>query len=328
MVHLSKTTGLGRIVTADELGLYKVVLDDTREMILEVLENSPRGMTASELSKEFELKLPTIMSHLKKLERVGAVTSRKRRGKNVNRPVVYYRAAVKVGAFRKASKQVDIAVGQFENDLTDAVLQFLENRSDLVPSFDEPVSLSEWVELLLKKVTASIPEAIFRRPARLAMIPKYRSAALKAAALSLVGEISFQLFEQATELANSRNAKLSEIGTKYGVRLVRDAGDALFVLDVVADLLSKNASKKLAAQVALSQLVDLLPARLRWKDVLQELLPYVVRIGEVLDEKTESSLFEFVDVDDDTDSMISKWKANGRILIEALEQKPVLMSAK
>jgi len=37
----------------------------------------------------------------------------------------------------------------------------------------------------------------------------------------------------------------------------------------------RRASKRLAAQVALSQLVDLLPPRLRWKGALQELLPYM-----------------------------------------------------
>jgi len=55
---------------------------------------------------------------------------------------------------------------------------------------------------------------------------------------------------------------------------------------------------------------------------------YVVRIGEVLDEKTESSLFDLVELDDNTDTMISRWKANGRILMEALAQRPVLVAAK
>ncbi len=55
---------------------------------------------------------------------------------------------------------------------------------------------------------------------------------------------------------------------------------------------------------------------------------YVVRIGEVLDEKTESSLFDLVELDDNTDTMISRWKANGRILMVALAQRPVLVAAK
>src|SRR5712692_9484173 len=100
MDHLSKLPHLSRLVTIDELQLHRVLLDDTRASILEKLASTQVGMTASQLAEEFGLKLPTIMSHLKKLEKVGAVRPQKRRGRRVNRPVTYYRAALKIGAFK------------------------------------------------------------------------------------------------------------------------------------------------------------------------------------------------------------------------------------
>src|SRR5437660_271818 len=128
MNRQSKPTGLTRLVTTDELQLYKVLLDETREDILDHLAGSAKGWTATELSRHYGLRLPTIMSHLKKLEQVGAITRRERPGKHVNRTVVYYRAAVKVGKFRERLGQIDAAVESFGEDLSEAILQFLERH--------------------------------------------------------------------------------------------------------------------------------------------------------------------------------------------------------
>ena len=318
---------LTRLVTPDELQLYKVLLDETRESILDDLAESPKGMTATELARHFDLKLPTIMSHLKKLEQVGAIRKHERKGQHVNRPVVYYRASVRVGGFRERVKQVEAALDHFREDLSEAIFQFLQRRGEVVPALGDPTSLWEWLELLLKKTASSVAEIVVQRPERLIEIPKLQSLAGKVAALGLLNDTMFMVLNELWDLAKKKDHKLADVAKKYGVRKLRDETDALFILDVVEDLLSKNDSKKLRAQVALAQLVDMLPAGLSWKRDLQDILPYVVRAGELLDEKSANSLFEFEVKDQSKSSMISRWRTSARILKEAL-QKPLLLAAK
>jgi DNA-binding transcriptional ArsR family regulator len=327
MSRQTKATELTRLVTTDELQLYKVLLDETREDILAHLSASTKGWTATELSRHYGLRLPTIMSHLKKLERVGAITRRERPGKHVNRTVVYYRAAVKVGRFRERMGQIDAAVGSFEEDLSEAILQFLEHHPQVIPNFNDPSDLWEWLGLLLKRTVSSIPEIVVSKPQRLATISKFQSLATKVAALSLLNDCLGIVLDEAMKLAHNKDSRLADIARKYGVRKMKDETDALFLFDLVEDLMTGNASKKLQAQVALSQLVEILPAGLSWKRDLKDVLPYIVRSGEVLDPRSAGSLLDFEIVDRNIDAMVARWKSSARILREAL-QKPMLVAAK
>ncbi len=323
MSHQSKTAELTRLVTSDELQLYKVLLDETRESILDHLAGSQKGWTASELSKHFELKLPTVMSHLKKLEQVGAIRKHERKGRNVNRPIVYYKASVRVGGFKERLKQVEGALDRFKEDLSEAIFQFLQERGEVVPAFSDPTSLWEWLELLLKRTASSVAEMVVQQPEKLAGSQKLHSLAAKVATLGLLNDCCLMMFDELWDMAGKKDRKLAEISRKYGVRKLKDATDSLFILDVVEDLLSKSDAKRLQAQVTLAQLVDILPSSLSWKKELQDVLPYLVRAGELLDEKSASSLYDFEVSDPSTSSMISRWRRNGRMLKEAL-QKPAI----
>ena len=267
------------------------------------------------------------MSHLKKLEQDGAIRKHERKGQRVNRPVVYYKASVRVGGFRERLKQVEAALDFFREDLSEAIFEFLKRRGEVVPALGDPTSLWEWLELLLKKTASSVAEIVVQRPERLAEIPKLQSLASRVAALGLLNDTTFMILDELWDLAKRKDHRLTEIAKKYGVRKLRDETDALFILDVVEDLLSKNDSKKLQAQVALAQLVDILPGGLSWKRDLQDILPYVVRAGELLDERSANSLFEFEVEDQSKSAMVLRWRTSARILREAL-QKPPLVVAK
>jgi len=314
-------------VTSDELQLYKILLDQTRESILDHLADSQKGWTASELSRHFELKLPTVMSHLKKLEQVGALRKHERKGLNVNRPIVYYKASVRVGGFKERMKQVEGALERFKEDLSEAIFQFLQQRGEVVPAFNDPTSLWEWLELLLKRTASSVAELVVQQPEKLAGSPKLHSLAAKVAALGLLNDCCFMMLEELWHLAEKKDRKLAEIARKYGVRKMKDATDSLFIMDVVEDLLSKSDAKRLQAQVTLSQLVEILPPSLSWKKELQEVLPYLVRAGELLDKKSASSLYDFELTDPSTGSMISRWRRNGRMLKEALPKPAICVIA-
>lgn len=328
MSRRSKTTELTRLVTTDELQLYKVLLDDTRDEILNTLADSQKGLTASELAKGFSLKLPTMMTHLRKLEQVGAIKKNERTGRHVNRGVVYYTPKVRVGKFNKQLDQIETAVTYFEGYLATAVNDFLHKHIDLVPSFKDPADLWEWLALLLKSTASTVPGLVMSEPQRLVAMPKLHMVATRMMALDLLNDILHVLLREAMKLAQSKNPKLAEIARKYGVRNLKQDTDALFLFDLVEDLMIGNDSKRLRAQVVLTELVEILPSSLSWKKDLEEVLPYVVKVGELLDPKSARSLYDFdFDSDESVESRTARWKGSARVLRDAL-QKPVLVAAK
>ena len=272
-----------KLVTERQLELATALMDFSRREIIEILNKRPEGAIASELAKELGLKVSTVMSHLKILEKVGAVEWSKRSGKNVKRPLKYYYSLVRLGTLKEIEEEVEKVQDEFREHVISSTHGFLMENPNLLPDFTNPFAFAKWIDALFSEALFEIGfNTVFIENDVLAEMSEYRKVATLAAKVLLFDGFTYLLWSYIYDLFKKKSDVVRNLAKALGKPDIKSIEDITFVLDATFAFLYRDDSGREEALTEIQKMLEVLPKRKRSR--LQKLLPYFITVKDLPEE--------------------------------------------
>jgi len=280
-----------KIVTDQQIALTIALTDESRREIIDFLNKNPQGVTAGELAKKLDLKIPTVMSHLKILREANAIRAERRSGKKANRPLNHYYSLVNMRTAKEINDIVEKAVDVFNDYLIEATIDFLLKETRLIPYTEDPYALADWLNALYSSVYDDVPtQIVFGNAEYLMKSPIYEKLVETIAKCVIFNDFMFLLHSFVSDLYEESPDTVRQVARHFGQSKIKSEKDIIFVFDVIDSILSGSEATARRAIHNLREVINLLP--LQRKEKLLKLLPFILRIREV-PESIKSKIFTF-----------------------------------
>jgi DNA-binding transcriptional ArsR family regulator len=300
-----------KIITDQQIALTIALTDPSRREIIDFLNKNPRGVTTTELAKELDLKIPTVMSHLRMLREVNAIRAERRGGKSVRRPLNYYYSLINMRTAKEINDVVEEATDVFSDYLIEATIDFLLKEVRLVPYTEDPYALADWLNALYSSVYEDIPAyTVFSNAEYLTKAPIYEKLAETTAKCVIFYDFMFLLHSYIGDLYAESPDTVRQIARRFGQSKIKSEEDITFVSDAIVTILSGPEASATRAIHNIREAINLLPVQKREK--LLKLLPFMVRIREI-PESIKSKIFTFFFFGDEKE-IFERFKTYSEIL--------------